>query len=103
MAVGGLRERLAAGWAGARRRHGWLGPLGCAVVRSDKNDGGRLSAALTYYAFFATFALALLGFAILGHVLNDPAVLAAVQDYLTGNFPRLDVQALRDARGAAGL
>lgn len=74
-----------------------------AVVRYDETDGGRLSAALTYYAFFATFALALLGFAILGHVLNDPAVLAAVQDYLTGNFPRLDVQALRDARGAAGL
>lgn len=103
MAVDELGGRLAAGWAGARRRHGWLDHLVRAVVRYDETDGGRLSAALTYYAFFATFALALLGFAILGHVLNHPTVLAAVQDYLTGNFPRLDVQALRDARGAAGL
>ncbi|WP_380747358.1 YihY/virulence factor BrkB family protein [Sphaerisporangium aureirubrum] len=73
------------------------------MKRYDEADGGRLSAALTYYAFFATFALALLGFAILGLVMNDPVVLAAVQDYLTGNFPRLDVQALRDAGGTAGL
>ncbi|MFC7590725.1 hypothetical protein ACFQYP_48890 [Nonomuraea antimicrobica] len=37
-----------------------------ALIRYDKANAGRLSAALTYYAFFATFALALLGFAILG-------------------------------------
>ncbi|MBB5076427.1 YihY/virulence factor BrkB family protein [Nonomuraea endophytica] len=103
MAVGGLGKGLAAWWAGARRRHGWLDHLVRAVVRYDETDGGRLSAALTYYAFFATFALALLGFAILGHILNEPTVLEAVQDYLAGNFPRLDVQALLNARGTAGL
>ncbi|MBB6350496.1 YhjD/YihY/BrkB family envelope integrity protein [Nonomuraea muscovyensis] len=103
MAATGFVERLAARWAGARRRHRRLDHLVRAVVRYDQADGGRLSAALTYYAFFATFALALLGFAILGHVLDDPAALAAVQRYLTENFPRLDVQALRDARGTAGL
>ncbi|WP_188195713.1 YhjD/YihY/BrkB family envelope integrity protein [Nonomuraea sp. SYSU D8015] len=96
-------ERLAAGWRRARERHGWLDHLVRAVVRYDQADGGRLSAALTYYAFFATFALALLAFAILGHVMDDPTVLATVQRYLSENFPRLDVQALRDATGTAGV
>jgi membrane protein len=94
---------LAAGWRRARDRHGWLDHLVRAVVRYDQADGGRLSAALTYYSFFATFALALLAFAILGRVLDDPTVLATVQQYLSENFPRLDVQALRDAQGTAGL
>ena len=95
-------KRLAAGWRRARSRYGWLDHLVRAVVRYDESDGGRLSAALTYYAFFATFALALLAFAILGRVLDDPTVLATVQHYLSENFPRLDVQALRDAQGTAG-
>src|SRR6185503_4699186 len=33
-----------------------------AAVRYNESDGGRLAAAVTYYAFFAAFALALLGF-----------------------------------------
>ncbi|MGN9843911.1 YhjD/YihY/BrkB family envelope integrity protein [Nonomuraea sp. H19] len=94
---------LAAGWRRTRSRHGWMDHLVRAVTRYDQADGGRLSAALTYYAFFATFALGLLAFAILGRVLDDPTVLATVQHYLSENFPRLDVQALRDARGTAGL
>ncbi|TMR12019.1 YihY/virulence factor BrkB family protein [Nonomuraea turkmeniaca] len=94
---------LATGWQQARDRHGWLDHLVRGVVRYDQADGGRLSAALTYYAFFATFALALLAFAILGRVLDDPTALATVQHYLSENFPRLDVQALRDARGTAGV
>ncbi|RVX45011.1 membrane protein [Nonomuraea polychroma] len=105
-ATGPIRRsarRMAVGWRRARERHGWLDHLVRAVVRYDQADGGRLSAALTYYAFFATFALALLAFAMLGRVLDDPTVLAAVQRYLSENFPRLDVQALRDARGTAGV
>jgi membrane protein len=72
-------------------------------VRYDQADGGRLAAAVTYYAFFATFALALLGFAIFGFLLDDPAVLHSVQRYLAQNLPSLDVQALRHARGTAGV
>jgi membrane protein len=105
-ATGPIRRsarRMAVSWRRARERHGWLDHLVRAVVRYDQADGGRLSAALTYYAFFATFALALLAFAMLGRVLDDPTVLAAVQRYLSENFPRLDVQALRDARGTAGV
>lgn len=96
-------EVLAACWRRARARYGWLDHLVRAVVRYDQADGGRLSAALTYYSFFATFALALLAFAILGRVLDDPTVIATVEHYLRENFPRLDVQALRDARETAGL
>lgn len=74
-----------------------------AVVRYDEVDAGRLSAALTYYSFFAVFALGLLGFAIIGQVLDDPKVLHTVQDYLSDNFPRLDVEALQSARATAGV
>ena len=86
-----------------RRRWGWLDHLARAGVRYDEADGGRLAAAVTYYAFFATFALALLGFAVFGFVLDNPAVLRAVQRYLAENLPRLDVRALRDARGTIGV
>jgi membrane protein len=99
----GFTRRVAAAWQRARRRYGWLDHLVCAGVRYDEADGGRLAAAVTYYAFFATFALALLGFAIFGFVLDDPAVLRSVQRYLAQNLPRLDVHALRNARGTAGV
>ncbi len=95
--------RMATGWKRARSRHGWLDHTVCALIRYDKADAGRLSAALTYYAFFATFALVLLGFAILGRILDHPAALTEVQRYLSDTFPRLDVQALRNAGGTAGL
>ncbi|MFB9474240.1 YihY/virulence factor BrkB family protein [Nonomuraea salmonea] len=95
--------RMAEGWKSARSRHGWLDHTARALIRYDQVDAGRLSAALTYYAFFATFALGLLGFAILGRVLHSPAALAQVQLYLSDTFPRLDVQALRDAGDTAGL
>jgi membrane protein len=87
----------------ARRRHGWLDHLARAAVRYDQADGGRLAAAMSYYAFFATFALALLSFAAFGFVLDDPAVLRSVQGYLAENLPRVDVLALRDARGTVGV
>jgi membrane protein len=87
----------------ARHRHGWLDHLARAVVRYDQADGGRLAAAMTYYAFFATFALALLSFAAFGFLLDDPAVLRSVQGYLAENMPSVDVLALRNARGTVGV
>jgi membrane protein len=103
MSGSGLAQWAVAGFGRARRRFGWLDHLVRAVVRYDQADGGRLAAAVTYYSFFAAFSLALLGFAILGYVLDDPAVLRAVQAYLAQNLPSLDAQALREARGTAGL
>jgi membrane protein len=82
---------------------GWLDHVARAAVRYDETDGGRLAAAITYYAFFATFALALLGFAIFGFVLDNPAVMTSVQRYLALNLPSLDLQTLRDARGTVGV
>ena len=103
MTVAELAQRAGATWGQARRRFGWLDHLVRAAVRYDQADGGRLAAAVTYYAFFATFALALLGFAIFGFILDDPAVLRSVQRYLAQDLPRLDVEDLRDARGTAGV
>ena len=103
MMVTSFTGRVVTAWAKARRRHGWLDHLVRAIVRYDEVDAGRLSAALTYYSFFAVFALGLLGFAIIGQVLDDPEVLRTVQGYLAENLPRLDVQALQDARSTAGV
>jgi membrane protein len=103
MSLVGVGRRIAAYWRRARNRYGWVDHLSRAGLRYDEADGGRLGAAVTYYAFFAVFALALLAFAILGYVLDRPAVLQAVQRYLTQNLPRLDLQTLRQARGAAGI
>ncbi|WP_436759117.1 YihY/virulence factor BrkB family protein [Streptosporangium sp. V21-05] len=90
-------------WAAARDRCGWFDHLVRAAVHYDRTDAGRLSAGMTYYAFYATFALALLAFVIMGHVLDTPAALGQVESYLSDTFPRLDVQALRDARDTAGV
>jgi membrane protein len=101
--AGGMMRRTAAAWRHARRRHGWLDHLVRAVVRYDEADGGRLAAAVTYYAFFATFAFALLGFAAFGFVLDKPEVQQSLQRYLAENLPSLDVQQLRVTRGTVGF
>jgi len=48
----------------------WRQTLWCPPTRLA--DGGRPAAVVTYYMYFATFSLALRGFAILGHLLDDP-------------------------------
>jgi membrane protein len=90
-------------WVRARRRYRWLDHLVRAGQRYDLADGRRLAAAVTFYGFFAVFALAVLGFAVLGYVLDNAAVEGAVERYLTENLPVLDTSALREARGAAGV
>lgn len=90
-------------WRKLRHRVGWVDHLIRAGLRYDEADGGRLAAAVTYYAFFATFALGLLAFAVFGFVLDDPAVLRSVERYTAENLPNVDVQALRSARNTAGI
>jgi membrane protein len=58
---------------------------------------------VTYYAFFATFALGLLAFAVFGWVLDDRAMLLWVERYVAQNVPHVDVQTLRNARNTAGI
>ena len=96
-------QQLAATFSRARGRVRQLDHVVRAGIRYDAADGGRLSAAVTYYGFFAVFSMALLAFALLGSILDDPAVLATVQEYLSQNLPRLDATAVRDARGTASL
>jgi membrane protein len=86
-----------------RERVGWVDHAIRAGIRYDEADGGRLAAALTYYAFFAVFACVVLGFAALGFVLEKPGVLATVNHYLSANLPRLDVGAIRADRNSIGL
>ncbi|BCY11680.1 YihY/virulence factor BrkB family protein [Actinoplanes sp. L3-i22] len=103
MAVRRFSERTGARWQRLRDRVGWVDHLARAGVRYDEADGGRLAAAITYYAFFGTFAAWLMGFAVFGFVLDDPQVLRAVARYLALDLPRLDLQALRQARTTAGV
>lgn len=102
MTAADLSRWTTSAWRRARASHGWLDHLSRAVARYDSADGGRLSAAVTYYAFFATFAMALVGFAAFGFVLDDPAVQRSVQRHLTQNLPSLDIQAALTATGPAG-
>ncbi|MEV8505033.1 YihY/virulence factor BrkB family protein [Actinoplanes sp. NPDC051475] len=99
----GMRRRTAAAWRRARRRIGWLDHLARATGRYDEADGGRLAAAVTYYAFFGTFALVLLAYAVFGFILDDPAVQQLVQRYLAENLPSLNVEALRTTRSTVGV
>jgi membrane protein len=94
---------VAVAWRRLRRRVGWLDHLVRAGLRYDAADGGRLAAAVTYYAFFATFSLGLLGFAVFGFVLDDPAALRSVERYVAEYLPHVDVQTLRNARNTAGV
>ncbi|GAA0223322.1 YihY/virulence factor BrkB family protein [Cryptosporangium japonicum] len=96
-------KRVSAVWRRLRRRVGWLDHLARAALRYDEADGGRLAAAVTYYAFFALFALGLLSIAAFGFVLDDPAVLRMVERYVANNVPSLDVETLRNARGTIGV
>ena len=103
VAASGVRRRVVAAWRRARRRLGWLDHLARATARYDEADGGRLAAAVTYYAFFGIFALALVAYAVFGFMLDDPKVQQVVQRYLAENLPTLDVQALRTSRGTVGV
>jgi membrane protein len=71
-----------------------------AKERYNEVMGGRLSAAIAYYAFFAVFALALLAYSVLGYALKSSTELkGSVGDYLRANLPWLEVQQIEQARG----
>ncbi|WP_412541633.1 YihY/virulence factor BrkB family protein [Longispora sp. K20-0274] len=63
---------------------------------------GRMAAAISYYGFFACFALALLAFSVLGYVLENKDVVKAVEDWLRDNLPFLEVAKIKGARNAVG-
>ncbi|SHN45479.1 membrane protein [Cryptosporangium aurantiacum] len=88
----------------ARQRWRWFDTMIRAAVRFDEVNGGRLAAAISFYAFLAVFPLGLLSFSILGYLLSDDAALTArVELFLRENIPGLPVTAIADARNTAGV
>jgi membrane protein len=77
------------GTASARRRwalvdHAWL-----AHHRFVEVLGGRLAAAISYYGFFAAFALAVVVYSILGRILGtvNGGFVGTINDYLVDTLP----------------
>jgi membrane protein len=102
--VSRLRERSAQAVTAARGRwpvvdHAWRTRQRYAEVL-----GGRLAAAIAYYGFFATFALTVVGYAVLGFLVEHRVDLRAdVDEFLQENLPVLDITQVAGARGAAGV
>ncbi|HEU5109450.1 MAG TPA: ribonuclease BN, partial [Micromonosporaceae bacterium] len=87
----------------ARRRSPRFNHVWCALDRFGEVLGGRLAAAIAYYAFFAVFALALLAYSVLGFMLQyNPDVFEAVDDFLRLNLPWLKPETIRGSRGKVG-
>ncbi len=96
-----------AGIAAARRRSRIFDHLWLARQRYNEELGGRLAAAIAYYAFFAVFALGLLTYSIVGFVLasNEKAA-DVVNKFLQANIPFLsanDIAAGRSTIAVIGL
>jgi membrane protein len=90
--------------ASARRRSGVFDNAWQAQERYGEVLGGRLAAANAYYGFFAAFALGLVGYSILGFMLERNLDLAAeVDQFLRDNLPFLDIAAVQQSRGTVGL
>lgn len=91
-AVERARERSELVDHGFRMVHRYLGAF-----------GGRLAAAIAYYGFFATFALGVVGYAVLGFLAERQVdVQDAVNEFLAENLPVLEVQQITEGSGAAG-
>ncbi|HEY1486445.1 MAG TPA: ribonuclease BN, partial [Micromonosporaceae bacterium] len=93
-----------AGIAAARRRSRHFDHVWTARERYNEVLGGRLAAAIAYYAFFAVFALGLLAYSIIGYVLasNEKAV-DAVNKFLSANIPFLDAGQIADSRNTVAV
>jgi membrane protein len=71
-----------------RKRSHWFDHFWLARMRYNDESGGRLAAAISYYAFFAAFSLALVGYSILGYVLEGrEGLIDEVNAYLQSNLP----------------
>ncbi|SCL44919.1 membrane protein [Micromonospora eburnea] len=65
---------------------------------------GRLAAAIAYYGFFAVFALALVGYAVFGAILEDNnEVSRAASNFLEKNLPFLDSDQIAQSSKTVGV
>src|SRR5436309_5219345 len=100
--------RVVAGFVGRfarlRERLPLADRLWRAAVRYDEENGSRLAAAIAYYGFFATFALGVLVFAVLGATLaHNRSAEGVAEDYLKRNLPLTDVRPLAEASRGIGV
>jgi membrane protein len=66
--------------------------------------GGRLAAAIAYYGFFATFALGVVAYSVLGFLLERNLDLrGTVDDFLRENLPVIRVDQISAGSGGAGV
>jgi membrane protein len=75
--------------ATGRKRYGLFDHVWLAVERLNDVDGSRLAAAISYYGFFAAFALAAVVYSILGRILGttDAGLVGIVNNYLEQSLP----------------
>lgn len=79
--------------------HVWL-----AGVRYTEVLAGRLAAAIAYYGFFAVFALALIGYAVFGAILEDnDEVSQTAEAFLRENLPFLDPVQIAESSSTVGV
>jgi membrane protein len=90
--------------ASARKRSRHFDHFWRARERYNAVLGGRLAAAIAYYAFFAVFALGLLAYSVIGYVLasNEKAV-DAVNTFLQANIPFLDANDIAEGRNTVAI
>lgn len=70
-----------------RKRWRWFDHFWSALLRYQDVLGVRLAAAISYYAFFAAFSLAVMGYSILGRVLGgNEGFIGTVNEYLSSQL-----------------
>jgi membrane protein len=90
--------------ARTRERSGLVDHVFRAKDRYTDAFGGRLAAAIAYYGFFATFALGVVAYSVLGFLLEYRVDLkATVDEFLQENLPVMDTTQISQGRGAASV
>jgi membrane protein len=88
----------------ARKRSELVDHLFRTKERYSEAFGSRLAAACAYYGFFAVFALGVVGFAVLGFLMDSqPELRQRVTDYLAQNLPVIDPAQISAGSGTAGV
>jgi membrane protein len=93
--------------ADARKRSAKFDHAWQAYERLDEVLSGRLAAAISYYGFFAAFALVVVIYSILGRILgasgstlaNEGGFLGTINNYLSNNLPWVTETARQVGRG----
>jgi membrane protein len=105
--MGRIRSVVARGKAAAaamRERYAWVDHLVRAKKHYDEVRGDRLAASVTYFGFLSLFPLLILAYAVLGYLVEFfPDIRANVTEFLSEQFPGIDVQQIAGARTTAGV